>query len=105
MARKKNEKIKVIRKLPGQDPEEIEIPNTLEAIEKEIGGNVMAVGYFNNATFLCNSTAWMSEKPNFYFAGFRFFGTVLLVGTKGKEFTDVWISAGAARFFMNRSFE
>lgn len=105
MARKKNT-IKVIRKQPGQEPEEIEIPNTLDALQKEVGGHIEAVGYFTHAVFICNEDGIaLRLKPNFYFAGTRFFGTVLLVGTKGDEFTDVGISAGAARFFMNRSFE
>ena len=106
MARKK-QMIKVIRKKPGQDPEEITIEKSIEAFEAEVGGKVKSVGYFREAQFLCREDgALLGLKPNFYFAGSKFYGTVLLVGItrNGTDFVDVQITAEAAKYFMTRRF-
>lgn len=104
---KKKQTIKVIRKKPGQDPEEIVIEKTIEALEAEVGGKVRPYGYFREAQFLCNHD-WreLGLEPNFMFAGTRFYGTVLMVGItrNGTDFVDVQISAEAAKYFMSRSF-
>lgn len=68
-----------------------EIPNTLEALQKEVGGFIETVPLCSTADgkeaiFICNEEGLLMNLPmqnNLPFAG-----TVLVVGVDGEEFCD-----------------
>lgn len=99
--KKKNDKIRVIRKAPGKAPEAIRIPNTLEALQAEVGGYIEAVRIASDCVIVCDEEGLLKNKPmNQTKIGWRFAGTVLLVGTRGEEFTDISITVDAAKFIL-----
>lgn len=82
--------MKVIRKRPGEEPETIEIENTLAALQKEVGGYIEVVTLPYGAALICNEEGRILGLPdNGRVCGVDVVGTVLIVGTKGEEFCDV----------------
>ena len=82
--------MKAIRKQPGCAPEIIEVENTLEALQQEVGGYIETVTIASDAVVICNEEGVPLGMPyNCRFFGVDFVGTVLIVGTKGEEFCDV----------------
>ena len=69
---------------------EVEIENTLEALQKAVGGYIETVTLTTDACLICNEEGRINPKmrPQTVL-GTIFYGPVLLVGTKGDEFTDV----------------
>lgn len=99
--KKKTDEIRVIRKDPGKPPVEIRIPNTLEALQEAVGGYIETVRITTDAVIVCDEEGLLKEKPmNMTRMGVRFAGTVLLVGTRGDEFTDIPITLDAAKFIL-----
>lgn len=99
----KAKKINVIRVRPGQDPEAITIPNTLEALQKEVGGFVEPVSIGHRFVILCNEESRINDDEFCCIAfGRVYYGTILFVGASGAEFADVPISAETARFLTSR---
>lgn len=79
--------MKVIRKKPGEAPGICEMENTLEALQKEVGGYIESFKIATDMTILCNEEGKLIPlQPNIAFAGEYFYGTVLAVGVKGEEF-------------------
>ena len=82
--------MKAIRKKPGCEPEVIDIDNTLAALQQEVGGYIETVTIASDAVIICNEEGRILGLPdNCRFYGVDFYGTVLIVGTKGEEFCDV----------------
>ena len=82
--------MKAICKRPGEEPETIEIENTLAALQAEVGGYIEAVTVSKDAAVICNEEGRILGLPdNGRFFGVDFVGTVLIVGIKGDEFCDV----------------
>lgn len=99
--KKKTDEIRVIRKAPGKAPEEIWIPNTLEALQAEVDGYIETVRIASDCVIVCDEEGLLKNKPmNQTKIGWRFAGTVLLVGTRGEEFTDISITLEAAKFIL-----
>lgn len=81
--------MRALRKKPGCGFEEIDIPNTLEALQAEVGGSVECVMFDGHSAILCNEEGTLEGLPlNIIINGCRFVGTILIVGTDGEEFTD-----------------
>ncbi len=84
------EKITVIRKEPGKQPELIEIENTLQALQEQVGGYIEVVTLRSGkAAIVCDEEGRLKEKPmNLLFHGMLldFRGTVLIVGVDGEDF-------------------
>ena len=82
--------MRVIYKAPGKAPEIIEIENTLEALQKKVGGYIEVVTMAKNARIICNEEGRLRGLPyNITFLGERFVGPVLVVGVSGEEFCDL----------------
>ena len=82
--------MKVIRKLPGKEPELVEMDNTLEALQEAVGGYIETVTYAEDACLICNEEGHLLGLPyNTTLPIFKIRGPALFVGTKGEEFCDV----------------
>lgn len=79
--------MKALKKSPRQPWREIEIENTLEALQAEVGGYIETVTLGTDAVIICNEEGRLLglEPSGFY----TFVGPILLVGIAGDEFTDV----------------
>ena len=82
--------MKAIRKKPGCAPEIIEVENTLEALQQEVGGYIEAVTLPYGAAIICKEEGRILGLPdNGRVCGVDFVGTILVVGRNKDEFCDV----------------
>lgn len=82
--------MKVLRKRPGEAVEEIEIENTLKALQEEVGGYIETVTLAADCTVICDEEGRLKNKPhNCEICGVKFVGAILVVGVDGEEFCDV----------------
>ena len=80
--------MKAIRKKPGCAPEIIEVENTLEALQQEVGGYIETVS-IADVVIICNEEGRLCGLPyNCRFVGVDFVGTILVVGRNKDEFCD-----------------
>ena len=82
------ERIKVVRKRPGEAPELVEIDNTLEALQREVGGYIETFTIASNATIICNEEGRLRGLPLNNTVLGPWAGTIMIVGVDGPEFTD-----------------
>ena len=84
--------MKVIIKEPKRNARVIDIDNTLEALQKAVGGFIEAIYYRTDGELyavLCDEEGRLYDKPyNCDVQGISFVGTILIVGVDGEEFTD-----------------
>lgn len=81
--------MKVIVKNPGAVPTLRDVPNTLEALQSVVDGYIEVVRLFTDAVVICNEEGRLRGLPfNCHILGISFVGPIMLVGTKGEEFTD-----------------
>lgn len=77
-------------KHPGEPAKRIEIDNTLEALQKAVGGYIETVTLFENVTLICNEEGlMMGLLYNMEFMGMRFVGPVLVVGRAEDDFRSL----------------
>ncbi len=89
--------MKVIRKKPCCEAEVIDIDNTLEALQAEVGGYIETVAIATDAVVICNEEGLLRGLPyNCRFLGRSFVGPLLVAGRDKDEFCDV----PAADFLM-----
>ena len=82
--------MKAIRFVPGALPEQIEIENTLEALQKQVGGHIEAVTLGPDLCAICNKEGLLMDLPYMGMINHvEFYGPVLLVGVNGEDFCDV----------------
>ena len=67
----------------------IDIDNTLEALQKAVGGYIETVTIAKDACLICNEEGRLLDLRPQTVLGMEFYGNVLLVGVKGDRFTDV----------------
>lgn len=80
--------MKVVRKKPGEAPEIYEVENTLEALQKEVGGKVEFIRFSTAAAgVVCKDRKGL--KPNTTFCGYPVDGTLLVIGWNGKQASDL----------------
>lgn len=80
----------VLRKLPNRPWERVEVDNTLEALQEQVGGDIETVTFWADACVLCNEEGAIHHLPyNTTICRVDFLGPVLIVGTAGEEFTDL----------------
>ena len=81
--------MKAIRKKPGCAPELIDIDNTLETLQTEVGGYIETVS-IADVVIICNEEGRLCGLPyNCRFVGVDFVGPILVVGRNKDEFCDV----------------
>lgn len=66
-----------------------DIDNTLEALQKAVGGYIETVTIAKDACLICNEEGRLLDLKPQNVLGMEFYGNVLLVGVKGDRFTDV----------------
>ncbi len=80
-------KIKALRKKVGQEPELIEIDNSIDSLHKEVGGFFEIIGsYVCNGNFLTVDNAAEICEYNCKIEGREYYGTVLYVGPISQSF-------------------
>ena len=86
----KNKTIRVLTKMPGSMWRVQHMDNTLEALQKYVGGYIETVTLFQDVVAICNEEGRLLGLPeNCNILGYDFCGPVILAGTKGDEFADV----------------
>ena len=82
--------ISVLIKEPGKKPRRESIPNTLEALQKVVGGYIETVTCASDAVIICNEEGRLKNLPyNCDFLGISFVGTIIFAGVDGEEFADL----------------
>lgn len=82
--------MKIVKKEPGKGYYAKEIPNTLEAMQAEVGGYIETVTVDRTCCIVCDEEGLLKALPyNTTLASVDFYGPIFLVGTKGDEFCDV----------------
>lgn len=97
--------MKAIRINPGQRAEDIEVENSVEALQEVVGGYIEVVNMpVNDMAILRDEDGLMKQKDyNCRIMGIDFVGTILFVGIKGEEFTDVPITAAKVeKYWLGR---
>ena len=85
-----HEQIRVLKVEPGKVPEEITMPNTLEALQAAVGGDIEAVGLDTDACLVCNELGKLTGLPtNRKVHGETIAGTFLIVGCADGEFCSL----------------
>lgn len=79
-----------IRKEPNKAPEIVQVENTLEALQKEVGGYIETVTIASDAAIICDEEGRLKGKSdNCSILGVDFVGTILVVGVSGEEFASI----------------
>ena len=82
-----NEEIRALYVQPGKYPEEIKIPNTLETLQKYVGGDIESVRLDRDAYIICNDEGKLIPlPPNRIYGETDFFaGPFLVCGDGGED--------------------
>ena len=87
----KRDKILVIVKEPGEAARiENSFPNTLEAMQEQVGGPIEAVTLATDVVIICNEEGrLMGLKPNTTVCGVDFVGSIIVAGVSGEDFASL----------------
>lgn len=95
-------RIHILRKDPGEPARMVEIENTLEELQAQVGGYIEAVTFATDAAVICNEEGRLLGLPdNCTIFGVGFVGTVLLVGVDGEDFASLPGLPGAINRYKN----
>ena len=87
--------ISALIKRPGEIPRHVNVSNTLEALQKNVGGYIETVTLNSpltnrNLVLICDEEGRLKGKPyNCNIFGIDFVGEILIVGQDGEEFADL----------------
>ena len=82
--------MRVMSKEPGKGWKIAEIENTLEALQRGVGGKLEAVTLVSDACVLCNEEGRLLGMPyNTTICGVSFVGPLLIVGIAGEDFAGL----------------
>lgn len=83
-------KISVLIVDPGKRPRHVNIENTLQNLQRTVGGYIEVVHIATDLVVICNEEGkLMGLEPNFGLCGDVFCGTCIFAGVDGEEFTDL----------------
>lgn len=83
-------KISVLIKEPGESPRHVWISNTLENLQKTVGGYIESVTPATDMCIICNEEGRLMNLPhNCNVCGIDFVGTIILCGIAGEELADL----------------
>ena len=84
-------KIKVIIKRPDEEFGHVcNISNSLENLQKTVGGYIEAVPLTDEIVIICNEDGKLKGlEPNFHLPYDTIVGTVIICGVNGDEFSDI----------------
>ena len=98
--------IRVLIKEPGKAAEMRMIENTLESLQKIVGGYIETVTMFVDLVVICNEEGRIKEMPfNCELFGVDFVGTIILAGVDGEEFGDAPMDEETWREYFPRLFD
>ena len=82
--------ISVLIKRPGEIPRHVNVSNSLEALQKNVGGYIETVRYASDCVIICDEEGRLKGKPhNCFIAGHDFVGEIIIAGVDGEEFADL----------------
>lgn len=81
--------IKVLHKKAGKTMRLKSVPNTLEACQELVGGDIQVVRLMPGVILVCNEEGLIRELPENPYCGRMFFGDWFICGEIGDEFDDV----------------
>lgn len=82
--------MRVIVKRVGHRPAIEEVENSLEAMQKLVGGHIETLTITSDCVLICDEEGFLKGKPlNCEVLGIKFCGDLVLAGRKRDEFTDV----------------
>lgn len=82
--------ISALVKRPGEPPRHVNVSNSLEALQKNVGGYIETVTLARDLVIICNEEGRLLDLPyNCTICGVDFVGPILMVGVKGDEFADL----------------
>lgn len=85
--------IKVITKRPGKPARRVNISNTLESLQKYVGGYIETMTLGEYCTIICDEEGRLKGKPyNCTICGVDFVGDIIIAGFREGYFTDLSIS-------------
>ena len=88
-----SKKISVIIKEPGKKPRHVNISNTLNNLQKTVGGYIETVTLSSECVAICNEEGRIHSLPwCCNICGVDFVGPVILAGIDGDEFADIPIT-------------
>ena len=83
-------KIGVLIKEPGKQPRHVNISDTLENLQRTVGGYIETVTVSANLVVICDEEGKLKGKPYCCtICGVDFVGTVILCGIDGDELADL----------------
>lgn len=83
-------KISVLIKEPGRKPRHVNISDTLENLQKTVGGYIETVTICSDLVVICDEEGRIKGKEHCCeIGGVEFVGTVILAGVDGDEFADL----------------
>ena len=94
-------KIQVISKRPGEPPRSVWISNTLENLQRAVGGYIKAVTIARDAAILCDEEGRLKGKPhNCTVDGIEFVGDIIVVGVRGDKFVSFDYGWGGSKLLF-----
>lgn len=82
--------MRVIKVEPGEMLKIIDVPNELEALQKEVDGYIECVSFDEDAMIICNEEGAINGMEfNICYKEHVIFGPVLVAGVDGEEFCDI----------------
>ena len=83
-------KISVAIKRPGMAPYRTNISNTLENLQRTVGGYIETVTLCDDLVVICNEEGRLKGLPyNCEICGVKFVGDIIICGVKEDEFADL----------------
>ena len=99
-------KIKVIIKEPGKKPRSVNISNSLQNLQKTVGGYIETVTICEDFVIICNEEGRLQQLPwCCEICGVNFVGTIILCGIDGESFGDIPITYQDAKRILPRLWE
>ncbi len=81
--------IEVLIKEPGKGFRLTEIENSLEALQKAVGGYIETVTVAEDLVIICDEEGRIKHDFNLFIFGIEFYGTIIFAGVDGEEFADI----------------
>ena len=85
-------KLSVLIKEPGRAPRHVNISDSLQNLQKTVGGYVEAVTLYSDVVIPCDEDARIKRKPYCCTCApikTNLYGTIVLIGADGEEFCDL----------------
>ena len=68
----------------------MEVDNTLKAFQEVVGGRIVQIPFTPDVVIICNEEGKLLRLPfNCHFFGDCLVGTIMAVGIRGDDFTDI----------------